>query len=282
VTVDNLDAGPNTQGFLSAPEIIALRDGRIAVAWTEHVLAPPNDTGCTYFSAYRLQVFEADGAVASPQYLLSESDGVQSGTGIVPLADGRIAASWMQMNPGTGAMEQVTQILDPRDRGINLTGSVLGDQNAGSPYADTMRGGLGDDSLFGNAGDDWLEGGIGNDVLLGGTGSDTVLGGSGNDLVTGFNGNDRINGGAGSDLIFGGRGRDVFIFAPGDGADRIRGFVDGQDRIDLSAYDLGRVPAVLRHFAATAEGVEFTAGADTILIIGLSMAQLSGADLVLI
>ncbi len=282
VTVDSLLVGPDAMGYLSTPEIIALRDGRIAVAWSEHIGAGPNDTGRTFYSQFMLQIFEADGTVASPVYTLGQSDGLQGGTGIVALADGRIAASWMQENPVTHQMEQVTQILDPRDMGINLTGSVLGDQNVGSTFEDTMRGGLGDDTLFGNSGDDLLSGGVGNDLLLGGYGHDKLLGSDGRDYLSGFDGNDRLIGGTGSDLAVGGRGRDVFVFAPGDGADKVKGFADGQDRIDLSAYEFLRVGLALRHFAAVTGGVEFSDGADTIRIMGLTMDQLTGADLILI
>jgi len=74
-----------------------------------------------------------------------------------------------------------------------------------------------------------LNGGEGHDLLIGGAGNDTLLGGVGDD---------RLLGGGGNDFLVGGAGADVFVFADGFGRDLIRDFVNGTDRIDLSAHSL--------------------------------------------
>lgn len=102
---------------------------------------------------------------------------------------------------------------------------------------DFVNAGGGSDEINGNTGDDTLKGGGGNDVVDGGFGHDTLLGGGGNDRIDGEDGNDRLNGGKGNDTLTGGRGADVFIFNGKPDNDRIMDFGDGNDRIDLSAFD---------------------------------------------
>ncbi|WP_223879158.1 calcium-binding protein [Chitinimonas arctica] len=69
-----------------------------------------------------------------------------------------------------------------------------------------VRGQGGDDSITGNDGDDSLEGGQGNDQFNAGQGNDTLQGGTGDDYLYGYNGDD------------------TYLFARGDGADRIDDF----------------------------------------------------------
>ena len=69
-----------------------------------------------------------------------------------------------------------------------------------------------------------------------------VFGGAGADTLTTGGGNDQIHGGAGADVLTGGGGADLYrYFSAGDSTvsavDVIRGFVSGQDRIDLSRVD---------------------------------------------
>ena len=134
-----------------------------------------------------------------------------------------------------------------------------------------------DDDISGNAQNNIIEGGNGNDWLNGGAGIDTVsyasatgavsvnigdsnafnsynnytrwnssTGSAGNDDVVGFeniigsnfNGNDTIIGGLGNDVLKGGSGSDVFKFAANDGADIIKDFDLGLDKIDLSDWGI--------------------------------------------
>lgn len=75
-------------------------------------------------------------------------------------------------------------------------------------------------------------------------GADNLKGTSGNDTINGKGGNDIINGGAGYDTLTGGSGNDTFAFGSAaemgtraGARDVITDFVQGQDKIDLSAID---------------------------------------------
>jgi Ca2+-binding RTX toxin-like protein len=78
-------------------------------------------------------------------------------------------------------------------------------------------------------GDDKMDGGLGNDRIRGGDGVDTINGGEGDDV---------ISGGFGNDIMDGGAGMDKFRFGALSGQDTINNFVDGEDKIDLSALGL--------------------------------------------
>ena len=132
------------------------------------------------------------------------------------------------------------------------------DMFIGGVAMNRMYGGGGDDILDGGAGDDELYGGDGIDLLVGGSGDDQLHGDAGNDTLAGNLGNDRLYGGAGNDILDGGAGQDrlvgglgddtlwgdrcgpddmdTFVYAPGHGADTIKDFQDGLDRIDLSDF----------------------------------------------
>ena len=100
--------------------------------------------------------------------------------------------------------------------------------------------GYGDDWVFGNTVNNRLYGGYaGDDYLFGNDGDDTLWGYSGDDLLRGDRGNDRLIGGHGADTLVGGLGNDTFVFSPGDGVydDRIVDFRNGDNTIDLSAFD---------------------------------------------
>lgn len=116
-----------------------------------------------------------------------------------------------------------------------ISGGGGNDTLLGRGGADTLRGGAGDDVLKGGGGGDLLNGGGGNDRLLGGPGADRLVGKGGADTLIGGAGADRIEGGRGADLMKGGGGADVFFVRRGDGADRIEGFQQGRDRIEIGA-----------------------------------------------
>ena len=105
------------------------------------------------------------------------------------------------------------------------------------------------ENLTTGAGNDTLTGNGLPNVLIAGAGNDLLGGMGGNDRLFGELGNDRLRGGLGNDTLTGGAGADSFVFANGDGADRILDFTDRQDRIviesgaerflDLRITDLG-------------------------------------------
>ncbi len=136
-----------------------------------------------------------------------------------------------------------------------LNGLGGNDTLDGGSGDDTLNGGDGNDKLFGGShGEDILNGGNGNDTLDGGSYNDILNGDAGDDiLMGGVSGEDILNGGAGNDILIGGdnadrltggTGNDIFRYlAKGDTGltsgtrDVITDFVQGQDKIDLSAID---------------------------------------------
>ena len=67
--------------------------------------------------------------------------------------------------------------------------------------------------------------------------SDLGVGGAPINTLAG-SGNDVVLGGTGNDFIAGGSGNDIFVFYQDSGGDRILDFRTGQDKIDLSAFDI--------------------------------------------
>lgn len=114
-----------------------------------------------------------------------------------------------------------------------LKGQAGDDLLKGQAGRDVLQGQGGNDRLQGQAGADRLLGQAGNDRLLGQGGNDTLIGGGGRDTLLGGAGADRLDGGKGADVLTGGGGRDRFVFAAGDGADRITDFRDRTDRIEF-------------------------------------------------
>ena len=112
---------------------------------------------------------------------------------------------------------------------MKASADLLSGKKVSAPGNDTIRGGNGGDLIFGDNGDLGKAGG--NDLLEGGNGDDVLFG---------EGGNDRLVGGRGGDVMDGGAGADVFVYNSADesrgwNADVIRHFVQGEDRIDLTA-----------------------------------------------
>jgi Ca2+-binding RTX toxin-like protein len=91
----------------------------------------------------------------------------------------------------------------------------------GGDGADSLAGGEARDVLFGGEGSDIVFAGGDADVVLGGGGDDRLFGEAGADVVVGNAGSDRLIGGIGDDVLVGGVGTDTYVFAAGDGQDRI-------------------------------------------------------------
>jgi Ca2+-binding RTX toxin-like protein len=90
------------------------------------------------------------------------------------------------------------------------------------------------DTLTGTESNDIILGKGENDTLFGKGGNDSLKGGLGNDKLFGDAGNDTLNGSKGKDKLFGGDGNDVFVVTAKKGADVIKDYKDGQDKIDLT------------------------------------------------
>ncbi len=181
-------------------------------------------------------------------------------------------------------------------RGGTITGTVFGEAGAdrmiGGTGAEGLNGGFGNDTIFGGggadliagaSGNDFLRGDGGNDTIRGGGGNDTMLGGFGADLLNGFSGDDVMDGGAGNDQLIGGLGADTFQFQLNAGNDRIFGWEDGTDEIDLTSYDIAHAATLNLAISAVAGNavVDLAAlgGTGTITINGAA-GDITDADFI--
>ena len=162
----------------------------------------------------------------------------------------------------------------------NLFGSSGDDNLDGGAGDDFLNGGHGDDLLQGGGGDDILRASHGDDMLSGGEGNDTLQGHAGDDALDGGAGDDYLRGFAGNDRLTGGEGIDAFAFFTNWGADIVTDFAnDGLEQLDLS-----RVRGVdeIADLTITDEidGVKIAFGGSSILLEGLSAADLDAGDFV--
>ena len=114
-----------------------------------------------------------------------------------------------------------------------LWGDLGNDTLRGGSGDDTLEGGSGNDLLFGQGNNDLILGDAGDDTLHGAAGLDTLKAGDGNDLILGGLGRDDLDGGSGNDTLNGGAQADTFVFASGYDMDRINGFEQSIDVIEL-------------------------------------------------
>ncbi|WP_172961069.1 CAP domain-containing protein [Oceaniglobus roseus] len=164
-----------------------------------------------------------------------------------------------------------------------LDGGSLNDLLAGGTGHDRIDGVTGNDILFGQDGNDTLRGGGGADRLSGGAGQDLLAGGdhgdrlsggTGADTLWGQDGNDTLAGEGGDDVLRGGAGADRFVFATGDGTDRIADFQDDQDTLaldrDLWGGGLG-VTAMLETYGRAwgSAGVQLDFDGSRVIVAGI-------------
>ncbi len=176
-----------------------------------------------------------------------------------------------------------------------LVGSSGMDKMYGGGDGDILNGGAGNDELHGGDGHDLLIGSYGNDTLFGDEGDDTLDGGAGKDTLDGGAGDDTLDGAAGADTIIGGLGddtlwgdrcaeeksEDTFVFGLNHGNDTIKDFTDGEDKIDLSAFqDVDS----LSDLSATQDGTNVVIdltdqeGGGTITLENVNLADLDDND----
>lgn len=146
---------------------------------------------------------------------------------------------------------------------------------SGTNGDDTLTGNNSDNRLVGRGGRDTLNGLGGDDILDGGSGIDTLNGGNGRDILNGGGGNDRLEGGSGNDLLRGHAGADVFVFGPNSGTDRIAGFAQGSDTIEISGH-VGGFAALTISTQGSRLIVEHDGG--TILLLNEAGTTLTAAD----
>ena len=205
-------------------------------------------------------------------------DRIIGGTGRDTLDYSRSDAG-ITVNLATGAASGGDAQGDRISRIEDVVGSAHDDRITGDGAGNRLTGGAGDDTLRGGGGNDTLQGGGGDDHLIGAGGDDTLAGGAGEDLLWGGAGDDRIEGGTGDDEIEGGAGEDLFVFGPGHGDDAVARFTDGDDRIDLRAFELSGFSDL--DVAATDRGttIDLSAhGGGVILLERIGLADVDAAD----
>jgi Ca2+-binding RTX toxin-like protein len=112
-----------------------------------------------------------------------------------------------------------------------------------------------------------------------GAGDDQFVGlGLSRDRVSGGSGDDILIGGKGDDVLGGGTGADIFVFATGDGADRIDDFAIGEDRIIFRDLDIAEIEAVLDGAIVEGGGTLLVHGDSSVFLAGIT-TPLSLSDL---
>lgn len=166
-----------------------------------------------------------------------------------------------------------------------LDGAGGNDTVIGFRGFDTLFGGSGDDKLLGNKGNDTLFGQGGEDTLLGHANNDFLFGGANDDVLKGGGGADILNGGRGDDRMFGNHGKDTFVFGENDGNDRVFGFSDNNDVLDLSAFGYASKAEAKSHFfeigGANNNKVGWSDGGTTIVIKGMDLSDVDNNDVLI-
>lgn len=127
-----------------------------------------------------------------------------------------------------------------------------------------------------------ITGGAGDDKLFGGGGGDTLIGSGGNDVLLGQGGDDRLEGGAGFNVLRGHTGADTFVVAAGADTDRVLDYIDGADKIDLTALNFAQFEDFSGLISASGGTtlINFASG-ERLELVGVAAAALDATDFIL-
>jgi Ca2+-binding RTX toxin-like protein len=166
-------------------------------------------------------------------------------------------------------------------RNNEINGTIFGDFIRGLGGHDEIEGRGGADRLWGGAGWDELEGGGNEDILLGHGGNDELEGGMAADQLHGGVGDDELDGGQGNDILSGSAGADVFDFDTDDsGRDIIVDWTDGDDRLDITDYNLTLGQALARGTQVGAH-VQFDLVSTRVVVQNADLATFGFDDFIL-
>lgn len=177
-------------------------------------------------------------------------------------ATGTLSGTLDSLSIGTDLLNGGTSVASPSasfsgtdlslaSSALSITGLGLSGSGAGNALNTTFFGLLQgneaafEDYLFNNASNSiTFNGGAGADSITGSINADTLNGNGGADTLDGGAGDDTITGGAGADTLTGGAGADTFVFAnvghsSVSAFDTVTEFVAGEDRLNVSALNLG-------------------------------------------
>lgn len=286
VLLNALTIGADDAEVQTAPTLLELQDGRIAVSY-EDFTTPSNDGES---GNMQIAFFNVEGDSGS--FTGTEGDDTLIGVGGPDLLEGEGGADLLQgrggadtLKGGAGNDTLEGQAGDDALRGNEGDDSLIGadgrDGLFGGEGADTLEGGSGADVLGGGADDDTLSGGSGNDDLRGHAGNDLLQGNnqkdrlagwSGDDTLEGGNNADTLIGGRGNDLLEGGAGQDTFLFYTGrSDSDTITDYDAVLDSIAIELGDLDE-SSVQVAFDGTDSTVTFgEGGAETITVLNVEI-----------
>lgn len=175
--------------------------------------------------------------------------------------------------------------VDGGDGDDTLIGRGGDDELYGYNGDDLIVAGTGDDLVYGGVGHDVMRGQNGDDELFGSNGKDTLVSGNGDDYLHGGNHDDTLRGDGGNDVLVGAHGKDTFVFTLDDGADQVKDFEDGNDKLDLRDLSLGSFGAdISSHLSETTAGVVLDlmdSHGVRIHLDDIAISDLSGADFIL-
>lgn len=206
---------------------------------------------------------DADPDIANPSLIATD---IQAANGIVHVIDGVLLPADVLRSDGSN---DVDFIIDGARSSRFITGADR----------DFIDAGAGNDRVHAGRGNDVVLGGNGNDRLGGDRGVDLLRGGAGNDTLNGGIGADTLDGGAGNDRLVGGAGRDVFIFAEDYGRDRIVGFQNGRDVVDLTGTDVESFAELRGLISGGRNYAQINLDDGDVLVMGgITRAQLDASD----
>lgn len=194
---------------------------------------------------------------------------------------------------GITSFDMVQKLLTDRQMADGTTGTQLSAQYKSSTRnldIGIARSKLtADDFIFASdAGARALTGTDYADDLFGTSGSDTLKGAGGGDRLFGGAGNDQLFGGTDSNTLTGGAGNDIFVVERENATQVVADFVQGQDRIDISALGVTNLAALmplLKDWQGT-DGGQVTrlttiyGGITTLVDFGAIRTKLTAADFI--
>lgn len=218
------------------------------------------------------------GALGSEQVLASDSITTLQGGTLGVDGTGLVDADPDVPDPtliatDIAAVNGIVHVLD----GVLLPADLL--QSDGSDDVDFIIDGDKGSVIRTGRDNDLVDGNGGRDKIFLGSGDDVGFGGAGNDIIFGGRGKDVITGGLGNDKLYGGRDADIFVFNTGDGHDRISGFQDGLDKIDLSGTGFASFSELEGAIHLRGHRAEITLGADQSIIVTGARLDLTEDDL---
>ena len=129
-------------------------------------------------------------------------------------------------------------------------------------YTHSVNAGPGDSTLKAGEQGHWLLGQGGNDHLIGSAGNDVFIGGAGNDLLESAG------------------GTNTFIFNGHFGHDTVLGYQPA-DRLVFLGVEGGHEADYRAHATASGQDTVLSFGSDSVTLVGVGLASLAGADIVI-